>query len=180
MSQTVCSTTHLFHYLLNENEDTLQSMLANGLRPLSYFPDSPRWKQLQEHAPSMFNWIYENFAQPIIQKPYQNSGIFITPIDFYKMEETWLHDKARIAVPKDLIDPEWAAITYELEGQRISLPFTDESLTLITDIWDEQHVREWFGKDSSKVFYYVPQIVTYQPDGIAITGDFIQKPKVKA
>jgi hypothetical protein len=45
----VCSTTHLFHYLFNESSEVLDSILKDGLRPLSDFPDSERWKQIKAY-----------------------------------------------------------------------------------------------------------------------------------
>jgi hypothetical protein len=29
-------------------------------------------------------------------------------------------------------------------------------------------INEWFGRDQSRLFFYVPQIVTYQPAGIQV------------
>jgi|GEM_PF-1735185 len=176
MTKIVCSTTHLYHYVFNEESDTLASMLEIGMRPLSHFPESERWKKIQEHIPGMFKNLYENFVQSVIQKPYSNSGIFVTPIDFYRLPGTYLHDKTRIAIPVASLDPGWSAIMYVLDDERHSLALNQETFQSAAEIWHEDMVREWFGKDKSKVFFYVPQVVTYQPDGIPITEDFIETP----
>lgn len=178
MSEIVCSTTHVFHYLFNDGDEMAQSLLKVGLRPLSYFGETERWKQIQAHRPGMFKWIYEEFAKPVVQKEsVDNSGIFVTPIDFYKLLNTFLHDKRRVAVPLERIDSEWTTVTYELNGERKSLPFTQKTMEAVADLWREDLVREWFGKDNSKVFFYVPQIATYQPNGIPVFADDIQTPE---
>ena len=93
--QTVCSTTHLFHYMFNPNQDSLDSFMQNGIRPLSDFPESERWKQLEEHMPGFYKDLYKMMAEPVLKKPYTNSGIFVTPIDFRLLPNTYLHDKPR-------------------------------------------------------------------------------------
>jgi len=162
--------------MFNEEADTIQSMLELGIRPLSDFPDSDRWQLLQQHMPGMFETIYQDFAFPVIQKPYQNSGVFVTPIDFYKMPDSILANKGRIAIPHERIDPTWTVVTYELDSTRESLPFTPQTMQSVADTWREDVVREWFAKDNSKVFFYVPQIATYKTGGIPITEADIQRP----
>jgi hypothetical protein len=170
----VVSTTHLFHYLFNEAEDTLSSMLENGLCPLSDFPDSQRWKDIMAYKADFFETIYENFAKPIINKPYENSGVFLTPIDFYNLPNTFLFDKRRIAVPVERIDAEYSVMTYVYEDERVSLAFDKENLQNVAELWQEDLVREWFGKDQTRVFFYVPQLVTYRR--VPVSADDIQKP----
>ncbi|HNB51350.1 MAG TPA: hypothetical protein PK530_05385 [Anaerolineales bacterium] len=162
MTSSICSTTHLFHYLFNPNEDALDSFLTNGIRPLSDFPDSERWKQLQEHRPGFYEALYEMFAAPVLKKPYPNSGVFITPIDFRLLPGTYLHDKPRFNIPVERIDPAWTILTYVINEERISLPFGPEALQKTADVWDEAMIREWFGKDETRMFFYVPQVGVYQ------------------
>lgn len=162
MTSTICSITHLFHYLFNPNEDALDSFLTNGIRPLSDFPDSERWKQLQEHRPGFYEALYEMFAAPVLQKPYPNSGVFITPIDFRLLPGTYLHDKPRFNIPVERIDPAWTILTYVINEERISLPFGPEALQKTAELWDEAMIREWFGKDNTRMFFYVPQVGVYQ------------------
>jgi hypothetical protein len=170
----VCSTSHLFHYLFNERSEVLDSILKDGLRPLSDFPESERWKQIKAYKADFFEAIYEGFAKPIIQKPYENSGIFLTPIDFHKLPNTFLYDKTRLAIPMERINAEYSAISYEYKGQRILQAFDKKNLEDVAELWQEDLVREWFGKDSSRVFLYVPQMVTYQR--IAVSEADVQKP----
>ncbi|NUM46713.1 MAG: hypothetical protein HUU38_18570 [Anaerolineales bacterium] len=162
MSTFICSTTHLFHYLFNPEEDVLESFLTQGIRPLSDFPESDRWKQLEAHIPGFYKNLYAMFAEPVLQKPYPNSGIFITPIDFRQLPGTYLHEKPRFNIPVERLDPAWTVITYILNEERISLPFGQDALRQTAEIWDEAMIRAWFGKDNSRMFFYVPQVGVYQ------------------
>lgn len=162
MSDLICSTTHLYHYLFNSDESVLKSFLTQGIRPLSDFPDSERWQQLEAHMPGFYKNLYTMIAEPVLQKPYPNSGIFITPINFRKLPGTYLHDKPRFNIPIERIDPAWAVLTYVLNENRIGLPFGPEALQKTADLWDEALIREWFGKDNTRVFFYVPQVGAYQ------------------
>jgi len=160
--QIVCSTTHLFHYMFNPKQESLDSFLQNGIRPLSDFPDSQRWIELEEQMPGFYENLYKMMAEPVLKKPYSNSGIFITPIDFRLLPGTYLHDKPRFRIPVKRLDPEMTVITYILDDERIVLPFAAEHLENIASTWDEKMVRRWFAVDQTKVFFYVPQVAAYQ------------------
>lgn len=162
MPQTVCSTTHLFHYTFNPDPDALESFLENGIRPLSDFLDSNRWKQLEAHMPGFYENLYRIIAEPVLDLPYPNSGVFITPIDFRLLPDTYLFDKPRFNIPLDRLDPGRTVVTYVLDGKRVSLPFSTRVLEEAARIWHEDMVRQWFGIDQSKVFFYVPQVAAYQ------------------
>lgn len=162
MGKQVCSTTHVFHYTFNPGMDHLESFLAQGIRPLSDFPDSERWKQLEEHMPGFYENLYRMIAEPVLQKAYPNSGIYVTPIDFRRLHGTFLHDKARFEIPLDRLDPEWTVVTYVEDDERISLPFSPDVMQAVADEWDEDRVRNWFGRDHTKVFFYVPQVAAFQ------------------
>lgn len=162
MALTVCSTTYLYHYLFNPTDDSLDNFLNTGIRPLSDFPDSPRWKQLQEHMPGFYENLYNMMAEPLLQKPYPNSGIFITSIDFRLLPGTYLHEKPRFNIPLARIDPAWTVLTYVLNDERVSLHFGPEALQQTAELWDETMIRAWFGKDNTRMFFYVPQVAVYQ------------------
>ncbi len=166
----VCSTTHLFHYIFNPNREALDSFLQNGIRPLSDFPESERWQQLEEQMPGFYKKLYNMMAEPVLQKPYANSGIFITPIDFRLLPNTYLYDKPRFRIPVEHIDPKMTVISYVIDDERISLPFMAENRQKVADLWDEAKVKRWFAVDNSKVFFYVPQVAAYQ-GRIDITQD---------
>jgi hypothetical protein len=173
MAKLVCSTDTLYHYLFNPDPDAISAILENGLHPLSDFPDSPRWKQIESVYPGFFEWLYEEFAEPVLKKPYTNSGIFLSPIDFRRMPDSFMHTKPRINVPLEHIDPQWAVLSYVIEEQRHSYALSPETLIMTAELWDEEMVAHWFGVDSNRLFFYVPQVVTYQPEGIRIVkGDF--------
>lgn len=164
----VCSTQFLYHYMLNSSKELVDSIFIHGLRPLSYFPESERWIEIQNTLPGFFEWVYELMAKPIIQKPYQNSGIFLSPIDFRKLPDSLLSKKGRFSIPLDEVNPEWSSLSYELDGERVRLPLAKEMLEQTSQIWNKSMVEDWFGVDPNRLFYYVPQVVTYQPGGIPV------------
>jgi len=164
----VCSTQHVFHALLNPEFDKVETILRDGLRPLSDFPDSERWQELEKHMPGFYQNLYTMVAQPILQRPYSNSGIFVTPIDFQKIPSSFMNNKTRFKIPITQLDPEYCVLTYVLDEKRISLPLTSENLEKAADIWNADMVQTWFAKDQSKIFFYVPQIAVYQPQGISV------------
>lgn len=170
MNQPVCSTTHVFHYFINPIHETLQSFLDDGIRPLSDFPDSERWKELEAHVPGFYPNLYRMIAEPVLGTPYENSGIFVTPIDFRMLPGTPLHDKGRFDIPVDRLEPTRTVITYVLDEQRVNLPYTPACLQSTAELWDETLVRRWFGVDNTKIFFYVPQVAAYQ-GRITVTMD---------
>lgn len=165
---TVCRTDILFHYLFRPAPEVHASILEHGLRPLSDFPDSERWQAIQEARPDFFEWVYDYMAASVIKKPYVNSGVFVTPIDFRLMPDTFLSDKPRFALPLARFEPEWSCIAYELHDERISLPLNGQSMQAVADLWTADLVREWFARDNTRVFFHVPQVVTYQPEGVPV------------
>ncbi len=161
-AKIVCSTTHLFHYMFNPNTEALDSFLQNGIRPLSDFPESERWKQLEEQMPGFYKKLYSMMAEPVLQKPYVNSGVFITPIAFRLMPGTYLFDKPRFRIPIERIEPKTTVISYVIDEERISLPFTAKNRQNIASLWDVEMVKHWFAIDNTKIFFYVPQVAVYQ------------------
>lgn len=171
----ICSTTHVFHALLNSEFSTIEPILKNGLRPLSDFPESERWQDLEKRMPGFYRKLYEQIAQPVLKLPYSNSGIFVTPIDFQKSPSRFMNNKVRINIPITRLDPQYCVLTYVLNEERISLALTPENLEKTAEIWDADMVHAWFAKDTTKVFYYVPQIAVYQPQGIPVTQADIEE-----
>ncbi len=164
----VCSTQFAFHALLSPKEGIIESILASGLRPLSDFPDSERWRAIEAFLPGFFEKLYYECAQPVIHKPYLNSGIFLSSIDFQRIPGSLMHNKTRIKIPLARIDPDYAAMTYELDSRRVALPLTEQNLQATAELWTDALVKDWFGRDQNRLFYYVPQIATYQPGGIPV------------
>jgi hypothetical protein len=171
----VCSIEYVYHALLNPEFDKVEAILKDGLRPLSDFPDSERWKQMEKHMPGFYEGLYEAIARPVIKKPYNNSGIFVTPIDFQKLPDSMMNNKTRIKIPVAHLDPAYCVLTYVLNEERVSLELTSENLEVAADIWTAEMVRAWFAKDRSKLFYYVPQVAVYQPQGISVKHDDIEE-----
>lgn len=170
----VCSTSHVYHALLNPEFEKVAAILQNGLRPLSDFPDSERWQQLERELPGFYQNLYASIAQPVLHKPYSNSGIFVTPIDFQKLPTSFMKDKTRVKIPITRLDPEYCVLTYVLDDERVSLPLTAENLEHTAELWDADKVNAWFAKDPTKIFFYVPQIAVYQPQGIPVYREDIE------
>ena len=171
----VCSTQHVFHTLLNPEFDKVQTILTDGLRPLSDFPDSERWQQIEKHMPGFYQNLYTAIAQPILQRPYSNSGVFVTPIDFQKIPSSFMNNKTRFKMPVTRLDPDYCVLTYVLDEERVSLPLTPENLEKTADIWNADMVQTWFARDQSKIFFYVPQIAVYQPQGISVYREDVEE-----
>jgi hypothetical protein len=172
----ICSIDTLFHYLFDDNPDLMSSIIELGLQPLSNFPDSERSRQIEKHLPRIFERLYAEFAEATIGKPYINSGVFLTPIDFRLIPNSIMARKTRFRIPVDRLDPEWSAVTYEYEGRRVSRPLSSTVLREVSEHWTRDLVEKWFGVDSNRLFYYVPQIVTYQPGGISVSIDDVEYP----
>ena len=170
----VCETEYVYHALLNPEFSKVEAIVKNGLRPLSDFPNSERWKQLEEHMPGFYKNLYEAIAQPVIKKPYSNSGIFVTTIDFQKIPDSFMNNKTRIKIPITSLDPAYCVLTYVLNEERLSLELNPENLEKAAEIWTAEMVQEWFAKDNSKIFYYVPQVAVYQPQGIPVQREVIE------
>jgi hypothetical protein len=158
----VVSTTHLFHYAIVPDAD-FSAILREGLRPLSDFPDSERWREIEEHAPGFFERLYALVGEPVLSRPYERSGIFLTPIDFRALPGTLLHDRARLRVPVERVEAGSAVVTWERENGRVSLPFGADALDRAQREWDAAEIRSWFGRDRTKLFFHVPQVAAYQP-----------------
>jgi hypothetical protein len=170
----VVSTTHLFHYAVVPDAD-FDAILRDGLRPLSDFPDSERWQEIEQHAPGFFERLYAMVAEPVLERPYERSGIFLTPIDFRRLPGTLLHDRARLRIPVGRIEPGSAVLTWEREDGRVSLPLGRGSLERARAEWNEAEIRSWFGRDRTKLFFHVPQVAAYQAR-VDVVGRDVEAP----
>ena len=122
--------------------------------------------------PGFYRNLYGMIAEPVLGRPYENSGVFVTPIDFRVITGTYLSDKPRYRIPIDRIVGADAVITYVIDDERVNLSFGHESLERTSGIWDEAMIRDWFGRDQTKVFFYVPQVATYQGRIVVGPDDF--------
>ncbi len=171
----VCSTEYVYHALLNTDDSIVDFILSNGLRPLSDFPDSPRWKQINEAMPGFFENLYQMIGQEVLNRPYRNAGVFVSPIDFKLMPNgSPMAKYTRVRIPIERIKPDDAVLTYVLDDKRVNLPLNTKNLQHCAEIWTAEMVQEWFGRDQSKIFYYVPQIAVYQEGGIPIQASDIE------
>jgi len=171
----VCSTSQVYHALLNPEFDRLEAIVRDGLRPLSDFPESERWQQLEREMPGFYRNLYAMVAEPVISKPYSNSGIFVSPIDFQLLPDSFMYNRTRLSIPIARLDPAYCVLTYVLNEERVSLPLTPENLQRTTGIWEVEMVREWFARDQTRIFFYVPQIAVYQPGGIRVEREDIEE-----
>lgn len=156
------STEHLFHYFLSGDQDSRKPVLEEGLRPLSDFPESQRWHLIERHEPGFFRKIHRLWAAPVLADEYTNSGIFLTPIDFRAGGPKWMHERPRLRIPLNRVDPAKSVLTYKQLGQRRSFLLSEDALVKAAQLWSPAEIEAWLGKDPEKLFYFVPQVVTYQ------------------
>lgn len=164
MDMIVCETDRLYHYLLGGDE-ALPSILERGLLPLSAMPEHPRWQRSERALPAFYRQLYAQWAEPVLRRPYRHSGIFLTPIDFRRLPDLLLATRTRIVLPLSALDCQAATVTYEIDERRIVLPLTVENLEETARRWPADMVRAWFGRDRTKLFYFVPQVAVYQESG---------------
>jgi hypothetical protein len=86
-----------------------------------------------------------------------------------------MNNKSRFKLPIARLDPDYCVLTYVLQDKRVSLPLTSANLEKTAEIWTTDMVETWFAKDLSKMFYYVPQIAVYQPQGIAVNREDVEE-----
>lgn len=165
---TVCRVDVLYHYMLG-GQEALPGILERGLLPLSAFPESERWRQLEP----FFRSLYAEWAEPLLG-PFRNSGVFLSPIDFRQLPGSVLHNRTRIAVPLDAIPADRSVLTYELEGKRTVLPLTPSALEQAAAIWTADLVSEWFNRNPQMMFYYVPQVAVFPENGIAVQPEWVE------
>jgi hypothetical protein len=171
----VCRTDRLYHYLLG-GEDAIPAILEQGLLPLSALPESERWRRIEAERTGFFRDLYTTFALPVLQRPFRHSGVFLTPIDFRLLPDLPLASTARITLPLTAIECQHATLTYELGGQRVVRPLAPETLEQTARAWPASRVRAWFGRDQSRLFFYVPQVAVYQDGTIPVRPDWIEPP----
>lgn len=162
----ICSSTHTYHY--NVNDD----ILRRGLLPLSDMPDHPRFADQKRR----FRPRYRELAWPLLQRPYVNSGVFFTSVDLYRLRGRLRLDRPRIAVPIERLDPDWSVLTYEYGGSRKYLSATRDNMNAAAELWTRTRVEKWLGADDAGWFHYVPQIITFQPGGVPVSGTDIEFP----
>ena len=80
----------------------------------------------------------------------------------------------RFALPLSAVPLEHSALTYELGGHRHVSPVTAAKLARTAEIWTENLVREWFGRDRSMMFYHVPQVAVYPEGGIPVRAEWFE------
>lgn len=175
--ERVCAIDRLFHHFIagkagDGQHEAASRIIANGLRPLSDVPDSERWQQLQAALPGFYELLYRYVAEPVLKRPYTNSGVFLTPIDFRKLPGSLLHGRPRFAIPLDAVDPSSSVLTWEWADERVSHPLSPETLEEAARFWTAQRVGEWFGRDPHRLFYYVPQVAVYQEGGIPVRAEW--------
>lgn len=69
-----------------------------------------------------------------------------------------------------------AALRCVIDDQRCSYPLNAEILELTAELWTKDRVACWFGVDYTKLFFYVPHVVTYQPGGIQVAEGDLDDP----
>ncbi len=167
----VCKTDRLYHYLLG-GDSVLDSIRQQGLLPLSDLPPVEHWHETM----AFYRALYEGLVQPYLKKPWVNSGVFLTPIDFRAIPGSLLANRTRVAVPLSAIPVDSAVLTYQTDGPRTGMACTAENLKATADRWTAEMVQTWFGRDRTKLFFHVPQVAVYQLGGLRIDPAWIEHP----
>lgn len=174
----VCSTEKVYHYLLDppaterDVEIVVDSLLKEGLVPLSDQDPAGRVPEVAERL-RLLEFIYDQIARPVLGRPYANSGVFLSPVDFRLMaghdlpliQGRPMASLPRFAVPVAELDPDQAILTWVEggeAGERAVRRLGPAALAEAAEKWPASRVREWFGRDLTKMFFYVPQVMTYQ------------------
>jgi hypothetical protein len=163
----VCSTTRLYHYFLNPST-AIDSVLVQGLVPLSQQKITARgrarvraWVDRTLRLYFMRRLLLRHVKAHLGQKP-TNSGLFLTPIDFRLIPGSLLEGRTRVAVPVEAIEAAQAGIIWVEDEQRIIRPLSPEALEEAAQKWPASAVQEWFNKNPRMMFFYVPQVMTFQ------------------
>jgi len=166
----VCSRDRLYHYLLDPSV-SIEDIIRDGLLPLS--SQDAMGRPYHDIKLGLYRDLYHEIAEPWLRRPYEHSGVFLTPIDFRLIEGHRLAALPRVAVPVDALDPATTRLTWVESDERVVRPLSPESLADAAELWTEERVREWFGKDRKRTFYHVPQVWTYQGK-IPIEGSWVE------
>lgn len=73
-----------------------------------------------------------------------------------------MHERPRLRIPLNRVDPAKSVLTYKQLGQRRSFLLSEDALVKAAQLWSPAEIEAWLGKDPEKLFYFVPQVVTYQ------------------
>ncbi|MEW6047206.1 MAG: hypothetical protein AB1609_12095 [Bacillota bacterium] len=166
-----CSTDRLYHYLLDPAPDVLDGIRTHGLLPLSHQPRTAG-RGFEERL-AFYRALYVEWAQQLIGRPYENSGIFLTPIDFRLLSHPSMARCPRVTVPLQALDRELSFLTWVEGESRVVRPLSREGLEEAARRWPADQVIQWFGRIRTMLFFYVPQVVTYQAR-IVVQPDWIE------
>lgn len=165
----ICSSQHLYHYLMGEG-DALASILAQGLLPLSAMPENERWRQSEP----FYRGLYAQMAEPVLGKPFTNSGVFLTPIDFRCIPDSPMARLGRIALPVSRLELTESLLTYELDGHRLVERCTPEGLERTAALWSTEMVQSWFGRNPQMLFFHVPQVAIFPERAIPVEPAWVE------
>lgn len=158
----VVRTDVLFHYGLRYDFDPVP-VVHRGILPLSVVDPAAARARLDG-----LRALYELFAASVLGPgDGRHTGIFLTPIDFRAMRDdspaiAWIQGFGRFAIPLTAIAPGAAVLTWEGPFLRTALVLSAAALERAADTWSPELVRQWFGRDRFRMFFHVPQVVTFQ------------------
>jgi hypothetical protein len=172
---SVIRTDVLFHYTLRPGFDPT-AVFRKGLLPLSSLDpvaaDASRGTRRE---------LYVLFAAPVLG-PHgdRHSGIFLTPIDFNRIRGdgpnvAWIKSFGRFQVPLTALESPVSVVTWGSPFPRTSLALSSSALAEAAHLWSSGLILQWFGRDRSRMFFHVPQVVTFQ-DVILVAVDQWQPP----
>jgi hypothetical protein len=172
----VVKTDELFHYGLRPDFDPIP-VIRSGLLPLSVVNPASA-----EERRDLYHQLDEQWAQPVLGPGVRHTGIFLTPVDFDQIPPdrpsiAWIQQFGRFRIPVTAVATDRAVLTWAGPFPRTSLALTTAALERAAALWPTALVARWFGRNSSKMFYDVPQVVTYQ-HRIPVSADQWDPPRL--
>lgn len=166
---------HVFYYLPpGAPGGVLESIRRDGLRPARALPHHPRFVATAAAPSEAFEQRDEELTGSRPGPEREDGGVCFTTVDFRYLPGTALAHVARIAVPVDRLVPDLSVLTYLWAGTRHYLPVGQEALRRTAELWTAPHLRRSLRAGTDGWFVHIPQVVTYQPGGVAIADGDIQ------
>lgn len=133
---------------------------------------------MHEQLPNHFADLYAEMARAVLgwdEAP--TSGIFLTPLDFRAIPGHALAAVERLEIPLVSIVAECSVLTFAAEDGRVSKPLDAGTLSAAVAAWPASRIAEWFGRDPERLFWHVPQVVSYQTH-VPVSVEFWSSPTV--
>ena len=175
MADKIFSTQYVYFYLQNDDLYDTESIILRGrLRTTGVWPRERDALVTQSASQDFYRTLYDVIGKPVIEKPYAGSGVFLSPIDFRRLNESRYRGAARFAIPISRLDHEWSVLTYMWNRERIITDLTSTTLLKTQSLWTAATISRWTGVDAHTNLDRTPLIAAYQPWGVPISSEDYQ------